>query len=206
MFIRRVCGGLRIAICLCAAAAGPARAGTYSGTFAYDDDLQLIPVTLNGSQDVAISTRSFVAGGFAPVLSFFDPADTLLALDYGGFSGGCTTPDPATGFCWDAFISLPVLPAGTYTVALTEDDNLPNGPTLSDGFVWGTGQSNDFTGPEFLGGTGSFITVGGYQRSGDWALEIDANSAPEPAMAAPLCALALAALAMKRTYGRGGAR
>ena len=183
---------LWISACLLGWTAGPALAGTvdYSGTFAYDDDLALIPVTVGAGQGVAINTTSFAAGGFAPLLSLFDRLGILLAV---GSTDGCTVPDPSLQFCWDTSIRAPELAAGVYTVALTEDNNTAVGPTLADGFQWGTGQSNNFTGPQFLGDSGSFIIFGGYQRTSAWALQVAiTDSVPEPSATVPLCALLLA--------------
>jgi len=200
-------GLLWISACLCSATVGLASAETvtytYSGNFLYDDDLESIPVSLGASQDVTITTTSFAAGGFAPVLSFFDPAGMLIAFDVDGNSGGCTVSDPVSNYCWDDYIGLSGLAPGVYTLALTEDNNTPNGPTLADGFFWGTGLSNDFTGPEFLGEPGSFILADGSQRSSAWALQIQITDVvPEPS-AAPVCALLLAMAAGRlRTKGR----
>ena len=88
--------------------------------------------------------------------------------------------DPVVGFCWDGYVSVSS-DAGFFLLALTQDDNLPVGPLLSDGFSR-TGQGN-FTGPEFTGQPGSFLLITGDQRTANWALEIEADGAvavPEP--------------------------
>jgi hypothetical protein len=171
--------------------AGSARlfAGTmsFSGNFSADDDVVLIPFTVADSGSVLIQTTSFAASlGFEPVLTLYDGSGNLFLQD----ATGGTTPDgcgvrsidPVSGFCLDAVIQN-FLNAGNYTLALTEYDNIPGGPTLADGFPQ-TGNGN-FTGPEFLGGPGSFILFNGDQRTSDWALDIDlpgpASPVPEPA-------------------------
>jgi hypothetical protein len=82
---------------------------------------------------------------------------------------GTVETDPTTLNCFDSYLSLD-LGAGSYTVALTEYDNLANGPTLADSFSQvGNG---DFTCPEFLGTPGAFCDVSPSQRNGAWALDI----------------------------------
>lgn len=196
-----------ILVCLLWAGAGMASASlvSYSGNFSYDDDLQLFSVTLPTAQNVAIWTTSFAGGGFAPALSFFDPTGLLLAAVVDGYPGGCTTasPDPATGYCWDAYLSMPDLPAGEYTLALTEDDNTANGPDFSDGFQEGTDNQNNFTGPLFLDDpTRSFILVDGSQRTNAWDLTIETTNVPEPSSVLPLWTILLG-LATLRWRARG---
>jgi hypothetical protein len=109
------------------------------------------------------------------VISLFDSSGNLLVFDDGGVApSGCglRNVDPATGFCLDAYINL-VLQAGTYTAVLTEFDNTPNGPTLEDGFVEQGG--GNFTGGPFLLNAGS-----GFQRTGNWDLDISSTPEPQP--------------------------
>jgi len=83
------------------------------------------------------------------------------------------------------------LGVGSYILALTEFDNTPIGPTLADGFVQqGTG---NFTGGPF------FLNAGvGFQRNGNWAVDIT-NTAPaaipEPSTVAQI-ALGLSTFAL----------
>ena len=165
------------------ALAGPI---TVSGNFAQDEDVVLIPFTVPTLGVVTIRTTSFADGstGFEPVLTLYDSAGNLLLQDATGGTvpAGCglRSIDPTSGYCLDALIQSP-LNAGSYTLALTEWDNIPGGPTLADGFPQ-TGNGN-FTGPEFLGSPGSFILFDGSQRNSDWALQIDGLDVPEPATA-----------------------
>lgn len=151
-----------------------------------DDDVVLIPFSVASTSTVTIQTTSFAVGGFEPVLALYDGSGNLLLLD----STGGTVPsncgsraiDPVSGFCLDAFIQGSLNP-DNYTIALTEWDNIPNGPTLADGFPQ-TGNGN-FTGPEFLGSPGSFILFDGTQRGSNWALDVNGvPSVPEPGTAA----------------------
>jgi len=170
---------------------------SYTGLFAHDDQMFSVGFSLTAPTNIVLQTWSFgggtdaaghliPAGGFAPVVSLFDSSGNLLAFDDGGTApgGGCgpRSLDPVTGFCLDAFIHG-AYPAGSYTAVLTEWDSTPNGPTLADGFLeQGNG---DFTGGPFFLNAGS-----GYQRTGDWELDVPGvdppTPAPEPVSAIPL--------------------
>jgi len=151
---------------------------TLHGTFAADDDMFTAGFALAVPANITIDTTSFATGGFAPVVSLFDSLGNLLVFDDGGVAPLACGPravDPATGFCLDAYING-LLAAGSYTVVLTEWDSVPFGPTLSDGFLeQGAG---NFTGGPFLLNAGP-----GYQRTGNWTLEIPGVAAPEPSFA-----------------------
>jgi hypothetical protein len=70
------------------------------------------------------------------------------------------------------------LPAGSYFLALTEEDNLPFGPTFADGFSR-SGEGN-FT-PGLTGIPGdSFLDLSPSQRNGNWAVVLERVDAPEP--------------------------
>jgi hypothetical protein len=120
----------------------------------------------------------------------------LIGLAQAGVATCGGNSDPATGFCWDVLLDL-ILPAGNYLAVLTQDDNSPFGPFLSDGFL--RDGEGDFTGPNYLGTLGSFVLVTGDQRDGHWAVDISVpgNPIPEPGTLA-LLAGGLAALARIR--------
>lgn len=171
-----------IALALCAAAVSSAANFTFSGQFTRDDQVALFSLQVGAPSNVTVQTLSFAGGinalgdpvpngGFAPVLSVFNPAGLLIGSDFGGGGGPCglRAIDPVSGFCWDAYLSLFLSP-GTYTLALSQDDNLPLGPFLSDGFTR-QGEGN-FTGPNFLGTAGSFILISGQQRSSRFDLDV----------------------------------
>ena len=129
------------------------------------------------------------------MLSLFDSGGNLLAFDDGGVApAGCgpRQVDAATGFCLDAYISG-LFSAGSYTAVLTEWDNTPNGPTFDDGF---SEQGNgNFTGGPFLLNAGP-----GYQRTGNWALDLPGAPAvvPEPSYGALLMLLGGVVIAVSR--------
>jgi hypothetical protein len=180
---------LKLAILLTAAALAPpltqASTFTFGGTLGQDDSIEWFRVQMDSPGTLKVRTTSFANGGFAPVLSLFEEAGSavLFATNHAGGPGpGCgpRSVDPVVGFCWDGYIEVST-DAGFFLLALTQDDNLPVGPFLTDGFSR-TGQGN-FTGPDFAGQPGSFLLITGDQRTANWALEIDADGAvalPEP--------------------------
>src|SRR5262249_32958100 len=118
---------------------------------------------------------------------------------------GCpnVNADAVTGACWDVLGTLN-LPAGSYTVVLSQNDNTPLGGTFGDGF-FRTGQGN-YTETAFGPGVGSgpFWDANPNQRNGSWALDIlNVNSAadltvPEPATGPLVLCLAITLLAARR--------
>jgi len=175
-----------------------ATAFSFTGTFTADDDQQIFDFAISTQTVVTLQTWSFAggtnaasqsiaAGGFSPVLSLFDTTafNNLLIFDNGGVApGGCgaRNVDPVTGFCLDAYLSA-TLSTGQYIVVLTENDNTPNGPTLSDGF-FEQGNGNFTGGPFFLN------AGGGFQRNGAWAVDITGvDSAGQPGVPEPSNAL-----------------
>ena len=177
---RRRLGGAVFAAILAAVPLG-ARAANFSfaGTFTQDDNARQITFTLAAPGTVTVRSYGFAggtnaagsivpAGGFDTVVQVFDASGLLVAL---ADDGACaqTGTDPATGFCLDAYWSQP-LPAGSYTLVLTEGDNRAIGPTFAEGFLRDT--QVDFTGPAFLGAPGSFVLVNGARRTAAWALDV----------------------------------
>ncbi|HEY7388733.1 MAG TPA: DVUA0089 family protein [Bryobacteraceae bacterium] len=170
---------------------------SYTGTFTADDDTFRVDFSLPTTMPATVRTWSFAGGasaagdaippgGFAPVVSLFDSSGNLLLFDDGGvapFGCGPRNIDASTGFCLDAYING-ALPAGNYTAVLTEFDNTPNGPTLADGFVE-QGNGN-FTGGPFLLNAGP-----GFQRTGNWELDVPGSpvAVPEPEAAVPVAAI-----------------
>ncbi|HSW05324.1 DVUA0089 family protein [Aquabacterium sp.] len=183
------------------APAAQAALSTYQGNLASDDELFVLNFQLHEHSTIDARTLSWASGGFAGVLSLFGPGGLLQQAV--GSSNACAgasgVPDPATGFCWDAYFSVQ-LGAGDYTLVLSQDGNLPIGGTLADGFSM-SGQPN-YTGTWFLGDASrSFINVDGSQRSSDWAFTLEGHAVPEPA-AWSLAAAALLALGATRRSRR----
>jgi hypothetical protein len=190
----RVIGPVIAAVISCGVARANVIVST-TGSFTHDDDQVSFNFSLLMPETVTMRTWSFgggtnangqliAPGGFAPVLSLFNAAapQSLLATDLGGTAPsncGARNIDPVTGFCLDAYLNES-LAAGSYFLYLTEFDNTPNGPTLANGCLE-QGKGN-FTGGPF------FLNAGaGFQRTGDWAVDITTptgTTVPEPSSAA----------------------
>lgn len=163
---------------------------SYQGNFTTDDQVQLFDFNVATPGLVTLQTFGYAggvnaagttiaAGGFDPVLTLFDGAGNFLVMNDDGPCGTVGT-DPTTLNCFDSYLSLD-LTAGSYILALTENDNLAIGPTLSDSFTQvGNG---DFTCPEFLGTPGAFCDASPSQRDSAWALDVttpETSPVPEP--------------------------
>ena len=195
-----------------------ARGASFTGGFAHDDDQAVFTFTLAAPANIVLVTFGYAggvneagnivgAGGFDPVLTIFSGLGPSAALFNQNIDGGCglVAGDPVTHACWDAYLSLPLLAAGSYTAVLTQGDNTANGATLGDGFLR-DGQG-DFTGPTILGTPGSFIDANPSQRGANWAVDIvgigGTAAVPEPATSA-LCGAG--ALAVMIAYQRAKSR
>lgn len=162
-----------------------------TGRFSTDDQRAEIGFTVAAPSAVTLHTWSFGGGingagigvpngGFAPVVSLFETFGSLdlIGLAEAGVATCRGNTDTLTSFCWDVSLTVNLV-AGSYLAVLTQDDNLPFGPSFADGFIR-DGQG-DFTGPAFLGGPGQFILLTRDQRTGDWALDIDLPGSSVPA-------------------------
>lgn len=203
--------GCLLALLLLGNWAGTAAAlpSSFTGSFALDDDLAIIPFDVASGSIVTLTTFSFgggvngantaiPAGGFAPVVSLFQAtgARDLLGSARAG-DGSCVgATDAVTGFCWDVQLSA-ALAVGSYVAVVSQDDNLPLGPGFDDGFSR-AGQGN-FTGPNFLGSPASFVLPDLNIRDGHWALDIDIQAIAVPLPGSlSLLALGLALLPRAR--------
>jgi hypothetical protein len=170
-----------LALSLISVGQSTAASMSVSGTFNADDQVQLYAWTLAQNSPVLLTTTSYGSGGFVPVLSIFNSAGTLVTSN--GADGVCQggmMPSSSTGMCDDALI-MTNLAAGSYTIAISEFFNVPNGPNISDGFLM-QGQGN-FTGAT-CGTTGAFYQTDVapcVQRTGNFAATF--SSVPEPATA-----------------------
>src|SRR5262245_31502110 len=149
---RTVCAVVAFATAMGVALTAGATDFSFVGAFSADDDVRLFSLTADGTSNVRVISYGYgggtqsngnvvPAGGFDTILTLFDSTGALVAQndDATSIPGGCgTIADPITGFAFDACLDFPVppaLPAGDYTVALTQFDNFPLGLTLSDGFT-----------------------------------------------------------------------
>jgi hypothetical protein len=192
-----------IAAALAGLAALPAAAVPFNGTLAADDDVALFDVLVEDIRSfVSVETVSYAggtlsdgtevaAGGFDPVLAIFDSAGSLIATNN---DDPDAAEDPATGGAFDAFLRPgSPLDIGTYTVAVSQYDSFPVGPTLADGY---DEDDPSFTAKYFCD-AGQFCDFTGADRTADWALEVSVAPVPLPAGGLLLLG-ALGGLAMAR--------
>lgn len=143
---------------------------TITGTLPNQNTALLEMFTLASTSNLTVTTTSYASGGFEPNLLLYDSGGQFVTA--GNPSG---SPDPNTGIVGDMSLTAPNLPAGMYTLALT--DFLLNqsitAKNLSDGFTVNLGSGT------------TFADSSGNQRTGNFAFTISAGSAgapvPEPA-------------------------
>jgi uncharacterized protein (TIGR03437 family) len=170
-----------IRLCVIAALVWPALGADFSfiGMFAQDDERRQFNFTLAQPGTVLLRTWSWAGGvnatgaridggGFDPSLSLFDATGLLLATNR---DGGCdkVAADRVTTWCWDALIALP-LPRGAYQLVLTESENTPRGPYLTDPFVY-DGAGN-FTAAPGINAPAGFWDFSPSRRNKFYALDI----------------------------------
>jgi hypothetical protein len=172
--------------------AGLASAANFSftGTFLTDDETESFTIVVPTSTTVLIRTWSYAGGtnaagqviprgGFDPIVSLFDSNGVLMGVNDDG--GALVAVDPKTSAHYDSYLSEPALPAGTYTVVLTQNDNFPNGPYYSSGFH--EQDAGNFTAMytcsnmKFCDDT--FVALWN-NRTGNWALDIDGVTSAVP--------------------------
>jgi len=184
----------------------------FTGAFTADDNVQLFHYQVLNTGVVDVFTTSFANGGFAPILSVFDASGNLQFFNVGSQTNDCINngTDPATGSCWDARFSLNSVAGTNYLIALTEDDNVPLGPTFADGFKE-QGNGNFTAQPPFNPPVpgGKFLLSGPVQRTGDWAVTIQSaeptltatqvpSQVPEPSTLAMLLLTGGSLLVLRR--------
>jgi hypothetical protein len=179
----------------------PAQAGaalftaSHTGTLAADDEVQFVPLTLDGPAFVTLVSHSYAGGinaagqaiprgGFDIVLSIFDLAGNLLAAND---DGGADVPtDALTASAFDSFLTLTLAP-GDYTIAVSQFDNEALGPTLAAGFLRTGTFTAGFGCPDAQPMFNDVSGVPGCGRTAAWAFDVVAEI-PEPASALLLAA------------------
>src|SRR4051812_36932732 len=103
-------GLLPTALLILASTSLSAATFTFNGAFTRDDQIGLYQLSVTGPGLITMSTNSYAAGGFRPVVSLFDSQNTNLLV---GRDNGL---DHTGG---EASLSQE-LAAGTYILALTQ--------------------------------------------------------------------------------------
>ena len=192
---------------------------SFDGLFSSDDQIQFFNFTLASPGAATFQTfgygggenalgDSISSGGFESLLSWFDPSDGYFL---GSASDQCGAGNNSyADACLDVYATTNSLPAGTYTLALTQVGNYANSESsiiddLSQGFVeQGQGSYTALNGE--VPNCTAFCGTLGTQENGDWAVDIlnvssasEANTTPEPiTMVLGGCGLALIGLARRR--------
>lgn len=145
---------------------------TESGTLPDQSSVVEQMFTLQTPAVVRIATTSYAMGGFQTNLQLYDAMGMFVSASMPGGK-----PDPTTSLIGDSVLITPTaLPAGTYTVALTDwlVTQPLNAMKLSDGFGFNLGDGK------------IFMDANGNERTGAYALSVE--TVPEPAtiwLAAP---------------------
>jgi hypothetical protein len=181
---------------------------SFEGLFLTDDQVQLFDFTLASGSTVTLqswgygggtnSANTVIApGGFDSYFTWYASDGTQIGQD----DDSCGAGHAHNGTCLDAYAQV-FLPAGSYTLALTQYYNLPNG-NLSDGFSE-QGQGN-FTAN---GGCLAFCDIFGNTNNGNWAVDIlnvasatqvGGSATPEPSTwVLSIAGLALIPMAWRR--------
>ena len=188
-----------VAAVLFSSAQAEAASFSFTGNFQNDNDIVLFNFTLAAPGTVTMVTLGYAGGtnaagspiaadGFDPIVTLYDGAGNILNQND---DGGASVPaNPSTNFHLDSFLQESLV-AGSYTVALTQWDNLAFGPTLADGFMHGDPADSNFT-AGFGCSNGAFCDVLGNNLDSHWALDIlGADSASGPTVTPVPAALPL---------------
>jgi len=65
---------------------------TFSGAFAFDNDVHIITFSTTHTGLTSVFTTSFASGGFLPVISLFDSGGNIIASDGGLFNSAAAFP------------------------------------------------------------------------------------------------------------------
>ena len=176
---------LSILLIIVGAAHLSAASFSFVGFFPQDDQVQLFQFDVADASPVMLRTISYAGGtnsagivvpegGFDPYLALFDSVGVLL---FDNDEGPTAPVSPVTGSAYDALIQQTLAP-GSYTLSLSQFDNIAIGPNLSSGFV--EAGAGNFTGA-FGCSNVSFCDIDGNNRTNAWAVEIlNAPSATGP--------------------------
>lgn len=172
---------LLLALCACVSSASAVNI-SYTGEFAYDNEVKLFQFTVDTLSTVGLRTWSYAGGinaagktiargGFDPIVALFDSAGQLIGEQD---DGGCrkVAADALTRQCWDINYSIELEP-GTYTASLQQYNNYHVSSNLADGFYYQDEQYRNFR--------NGFVDEMDFKRNGSWAFDLLNVSLPAPA-------------------------
>ena len=120
---------------------------SFTGNFSNINEVQQFVFTIGAPSDVTLVSYGYAGGtnaagtvipegGFDPILALFSGTGPSALKVGQNDDGGCTqvSADSVTGECYDTYLPLSNLAAGTYTATIQDYANFANGPTLGDGF------------------------------------------------------------------------
>jgi hypothetical protein len=165
---------------------------TFSGTLPNQGTALLEQFNLPSTNNLTFTTTSYASGGFEPSLILYNSAGQFVAA-----SEPFGVVDPSTGLIGDTKLTEENLPAGMYTLALTD--------FLLNQSITATNLSDGFT-SNFGSGT-TFVDTNGNSRTGDYSVSVSATTAPAPEPGSALLALlAIPAFALLAKRIRRGKR
>ncbi|RZJ84744.1 MAG: PEP-CTERM sorting domain-containing protein [Massilia sp.] len=187
---------LVVALCAALSPAGAANI-SYTGEFAYDNEVKLFEFTVDTLSMVGLRTWSYAGGvnaagetiargGFDPIVALFNSAGMLIGGEDDGECGKVAR-DAVTRQCWDVNYTIQLAP-GTYTASLQQYNNYSNSENLADGFY--------FEGIEHRNFRNGFVDELPNKRNGSWAFDILNVSVPAPAETPEPAALLLMGAAL----------
>lgn len=164
---------LAVAVALLPATVCRADNFSFTGNFSSINEVQQFTFTVGAGSNVVLRTYSYAGGtnaagqviaegGFDPILALFQGTGPSAIQVGQNDDGGCgaVPSDAVTGACYDTYLALNNLAAGTYTATIQDYANFANGPTLGDGFSGGA----------LTGGT--YIDATGHNRDNHWAFDV----------------------------------
>ena len=136
-----------------------------AGTLPNQGTALLEQITLPHESNLTAQSTSYATGGFEPDLLLYDASGRFVDA-----SSPAGMPDPGNGLIGDTLLIGHDLPAGNYTLAITD--------FLLNQSVFATNLSDGFT--DNYGDGINFIDSNGNTRTGLYAVSLSVNAVPEP--------------------------
>jgi hypothetical protein len=183
---------------------------SYTGQFAYDNDVQLFTFTVGALSTVGLRSYSYAGGvnaagqtiargGFDPIVELFNSAGQLIGQQDDSVCGKVGA-DAVTRQCWDINLVIQLAP-GTYTASLQQYNNYSVSENLADGFYYQGVANRNFR--------NGFVDEMDIKRNGSWAFDIlninlpaAPSAVPEPGSLSLLGAAMIGMGALRRRRAR----